>query len=579
MYGTNSDFEQRNVAIYARVSTEHEAQLSALENQIDWYKPILAARPEWKLVAQYIDEGITGTSAEKRPQFMQMIRDAKKRKFNMIITREVSRFARNTVDTLQYTRTLKEYGCEVFFINDNIKTFDGDGELRLTIMATLAQDESRKTSIRVKAGQQTSMKNGVFYGNGNILGYDRVGDKLVINKEQAETVRMIFDLYLSGMGATSIAYEMEKRGRLTSTGKEHWFSGYISKMLKNSFYCGIITYHKAYTPDFLKQKRVLNHGEMELIKIKGTHTPIITEEEYNRVQEIIAERTKEHQPNPNGGRQRVGSKTHGTAYGRLMVCQCGNKFNQRYHKDMNGRHEGSDYQCYTSVNFGSVNSRKKRGLSLQKSCDTPFLPSWKLDMQADRIFKDYIKDTNDLIDLAEQMLKKHISDKESVPDNQDLLNRKQAEIEKYKKKVRNLIEMREEGDIDRDYFHERKMQFEMKIEELTKSIATLSVDTIPQIEENFQDKIKHLRNKLEECTYFDERVPDTLIEAFFEKILVSKDEFKWYLRTSGEKVADTERVEIASFTIDINEAKRYLYNNNPHRRVFNWFDIKVSIWM
>lgn len=119
MYGLSSDFQNRDVAIYARVSTEHEAQLSALENQIDWYKPILEARPNWTLTAQYIDEGITGTSAEKRPHFMQMIKDAKDKKFNMIITREVSRFARNTVDTLQYTRLLKEYGVEVFFISNS----------------------------------------------------------------------------------------------------------------------------------------------------------------------------------------------------------------------------------------------------------------------------------------------------------------------------------------------------------------------------------------------------------------------------------------------------------------------------
>ena len=263
MYGLNSDFQKRDVAIYARVSTEHEAQLSALENQMDWYKPILEARPDWTLTAQYIDEGITGTSAEKRPRFMQMIEDARQRKFNMIITREVSRFARNTVDTLQYTRLLKEYGVEVFFINDNIKTFDGDGELRLTIMATLAQDESRKTSIRVKAGQQTSMQNGVFYGNGNILGYDRVGKEMVINPEQAKTVRMIYDMYLSGMGVTAIQYELEKAGRLTAMGKERWFSSYIAKMLRNSFYCGIITYHKEYTPDFLKQKKIKNYGDLD----------------------------------------------------------------------------------------------------------------------------------------------------------------------------------------------------------------------------------------------------------------------------------------------------------------------------
>ena len=146
----NEPKKTRKVAVYARVSTEHEAQLSALENQKDWYKPFLAQHPEWQIVRMYVDEGITGTSANKRPQFQQMIKDAEAGEFDLILTREVSRFARNTVDTLQYTRQLKAKGVEVFFINDNIKTFDGDGELRLTIMATLAQDESRKTSERVK---------------------------------------------------------------------------------------------------------------------------------------------------------------------------------------------------------------------------------------------------------------------------------------------------------------------------------------------------------------------------------------------------------------------------------------------
>ena len=223
------EYIKRTVAIYARVSTEHEAQIAALENQLDWYKPYLAAHPDWVVVEWYVDEGITGTSAEKRPEFMRMIEDAKKHKFDLILTREVSRFARNTVDTLQYTRMLKEHSVEVYFINDGIKTFDGDGELRLALMATLAQDESRKTSIRVKSGQQTSMDNGVYYGNGNILGYDRVEQLLpdksktvdfLINPEQAETVRMIYDMYLAGYGLVKIKDEMERRGRKTSQGMD-----------------------------------------------------------------------------------------------------------------------------------------------------------------------------------------------------------------------------------------------------------------------------------------------------------------------------------------------------------------------
>ena len=171
---SNKDLQDlpRRVAVYARVSTEHEAQLYALENQVDWYNEILARHSNWTLVEQYIDRGITGTSAKKRPSFMKMIDDAANEEFDIVITREVSRFARNTVDTLQYTRELKRNGIEVYFVEDNIWTFDPDGELRLTIMATLAQDESRKTSLRAKAGQRTSMEKGVFFQNGSILGYD-----------------------------------------------------------------------------------------------------------------------------------------------------------------------------------------------------------------------------------------------------------------------------------------------------------------------------------------------------------------------------------------------------------------------
>ena len=291
-YDLNNPARKRNVVVYARVSTEHEAQLSALENQKDWYKPILAQHPEWTVIRMYVDEGITGTSAHKRPQFMQMIEDANYGEFDLILTREVSRFARNTVDTLEYTRNLKKHGVEVFFINDNIKTFDGDGELRLTIMATLAQDESRKTSIRVKSGQQTSMDNGVFYGNGNILGYDRVGKNLVINPEQAKTVRMIFDDYLDGVGIRAIKFRLEQAGRLTSTGKSNWHESNISKILQNTFYCGIITYHKEYTPDYLEQRKIRNFGEIELTKVKGSHEPIVTEEEFERVQKMMESRRK-----------------------------------------------------------------------------------------------------------------------------------------------------------------------------------------------------------------------------------------------------------------------------------------------
>lgn len=581
MYGLSSDFQKRDVAIYARVSTEHEAQLSALGNQIDWYKPILEARPDWTLKAQYIDEGITGTSAEKRPHFMQMIKDAKEKKFNMIITREVSRFARNTVDTLQYTRLLKEYGVEVFFINDNIKTFDGDGELRLTIMATLAQDESRKTSIRVKAGQETSMKNGVFYGTGNILGYDRKGKEMVINEEQAKTVRMIYDMYLSGMGVTSIQYELEKAGRLTATGKNKWHASYLSHMLKNSFYCGIITYHKEYTPDYLKQKKIKNYGDIEYLTVKGKHTPIVTEEEFQQVQKIMSEKSRKMK-NLNTGKHTVGYKPHSTAYGRLMICQCGKKFNQRFHS-RDGRTDGVDYQCYTSVNRGSLKERERRGLSNEGHCESPFVQGWKLEMMAEKIFQKYIENADAVVDLSYSMLEKHIADQEDTPDYAEEIKRMESEIERLNKKRVNLIEMRAEGDIDKELFRERKQEVEERIEKLTQEIKSLQPDETKPTPQDYTCKLLELRERLKQYVGFEYSViPESIVEAFIEKIWVSKDEFRWYLRTgnnSSEEFNIDDHIKIDSFTLTIKDAKEYLYSFSTRRRVYNWKDLNVSVWI
>ena len=581
MYGLNSDFQKRDVAIYARVSTEHEAQLSALENQLDWYKPILEARPDWTLTAQYIDEGITGTSATKRPRFMQMIRDAKAKKFNMIITREVSRFARNTVDTLQYTRLLKDYGVEVFFINDNIKTFDGDGELRLTIMATLAQDESRKTSIRVKAGQQTSMENGVFYGNGNILGYDRVGKDLVINEEQAKTVRMIFDWYLSGMGVTAIQYELEKAGRLTATGKTKWFASCVARILRNSFYCGIITYHKEYTPDYLKQKKIKNDGDIEYVKVKGTHTPIITEEEFNLVRKIRESKSREI-VTKDGKKHSFGCKPHSTVYGKLLLCKCGKKFYLHYHS-RDGRADGVDYQCYTSVNQGSKAKREKQGLSTENVCDSPYIQGWKLDMMAEEIFNRYIENADRVMNLSYSMLEKHIADEEEIPDNSDVIERKEKESEKLQKKKENLIEMRVEGDIDKDLFREKKHKIELQISKLKNEISALQPKEIKQSDQDYTEKLGMLRNQLKKYTGFEYSViPESVVEAFIEKIWVSKDEFRWYLRTgktSEDEFNIDDHIKIGEFTLKLSDAKKYLYSFSTRRRVYKWKDLNVSVWI
>ena len=549
MYDLRNEKIKRRIVIYARVSTEHEAQLYALDNQIDWYKSILNDHPEWTLVEQYIDEGITGTSAKKRPKFMKMIRDAKKHRFDMIITREVSRFARNTVDTLQYTRLLRTMGVEVFFINDNIRTFDGDGELRLTIMATLAQDESRKTSIRVKAGQQTSMNNGVLYGNGNILGYDRVGKELVINPEQAQTVRMIYDMYLDGRGLTQIKYELERLGRLTAMGKSKWFASCISSILNNPFYCGIIKYHKEYTPDFLEQRKVKNFGAIDFSYVKGKHEAIVTEEEYQRVQKIMDERRNKIQSNIGiNDKKPRGHAPMKTAWGRLLICHCGKKFNRRVWNRQNGVSNPA-YLCYSSTNHGTIQQQKNHGISTEGSCDSPMIPEWKLNMMAVRVFSEYIADADKVIDLASQMLKKHIADRDDVIDNTAAIERK----------------------VERDYAAD----------------------------------LARLRVELESYTNFENEtvIPDSILEAFIERIVVYKDSFDWHLRINDnfnntipkeyesefeEAVSiidapDTidqseDKLLITSFVLTIEDAKKYMYSIDTKKRVHRWKNITVNLY-
>ena len=528
--------KQRKVAVYARVSTEHEAQLSALENQKDWYKPIIAQHPEWDIVRMYTDEGITGTSAQKRPQFMKMIEDASDGEFDLILTREVARFARNTVDTLQYTRSLKAKGVEVFFINDNIKTFDGDGELRLTIMATLAQDESRKTSIRVKCGQQTSMDNGVFYGNGNILGYDRVGKDMVINPEQAKTVRMIYDWYLDGVGIRAIKFRLEQAGRLTAMGKSNWHESNISKILQNSFYCGIITYHKEYTPDFLEQKKIRNFGEIELTKTRGTHELIITEEEFERVQEMMAKRRKELPNNGAGKRRQIGEKQPGDVWTELLICECGHKFNRKvWHRVEDDVQYG--YQCYSSIRTGTVTTRLRKGLPIDDVCKTPMIAGWKLQMMVKNIFREYLHNTAEVLALAEAMLERHIDDEEPQTDNNRLIEQKQAEAEKLNKRLHSLIEMRADGEITRDIFKAKKQEIEDRLLAIQNELNQLQPQEEAIDDATHDEKIKILKFYLEQSVNPDamENIPEDVIRAFIVKVVVHENSFDWYLRFSPDK--------------------------------------------
>ena len=447
----------RRVAIYARVSTEHEAQISALGNQIQYYDEKLKQHPDWTLVEKYIDEGITGTSIHKRPNFLRMLRDAEAGMFDLIITREVSRFARNTVDTLQETRKLKKMGVEVYFTEDNIWTFkDDDGELKLTIMATLAQNESKKISQRVKAGQQITFQNGVFYGNGNILGYDKVGKDMVINEEQAKTVKLIYDLYLKGYGSKKIKYELEKLGRLTSTGLNRWSESYIVRILRNSFYCGTIVYRKSYVPDYLEQKHKKNNGEVEQVIVEGRHTPIISKEIFEKVQEKLDENGKVIASSNNS--RGIGNRAKESIWGKKLVCKCGGSFNRKiYHKHKDGN--TWCYQCYKQIQTGTIQTRLNKGLSIEGICDSKMIPEWKLNLMSQRIFDTIWKDKDTILEITNNYLDdaiKKIND-EDDPTELELLRKRKDNITN---KQNRLLDSYLNELISKDNFVEKRQELE-----------------------------------------------------------------------------------------------------------------------
>ena len=284
--------EKRRVAAYARVSTDTDEQFTSYEAQIDYYTHYIKKRPDWEFVKVYTDEGISGTNTKHRDGFNEMVADALAGKIDLIITKSVSRFARNTVDSLVTVRKLKEHHVEVFFEKENIYTFDGKGELLITIMSSLAQEESRSISENVTWGQRKRFADGKFsLAYSTFLGYDKGdGGQLIINEEEAKIVRMIYRMFLNGHTARSICGHLEKLGILAPRGGTKWSKTTVMSILQNEKYKGDALLQKTYTADFLTKKIKYNHGEIPQYYVENSHEAIISSVEFDMVQSEIARR-------------------------------------------------------------------------------------------------------------------------------------------------------------------------------------------------------------------------------------------------------------------------------------------------
>lgn len=331
------------VAAYCRVSTDKEDQANSFEAQQRYFREYIQRQPDWELQGIYADEGFSGTSTNKRVEFNKMLHAAELGQIDLIVTKEVSRFTRNTVDALQITRELRRRGVGVLFLNDSLDTRTNDGELRLTIMSSFAQDESRRTSERSKWGQMRSMEKGVVFG-GSLLGYDVIGGKMTVNPEGAEVVRLIFHKYLQERkGCSTIARELREAGILSSKGNCLWSSATVTKILKNEKYCGDLIQKKTYTPDYLTHEKKYNHGKEPLVELKDHHESIIDRETWQAVQRELSRRNRA-----------TGCGGHGNRYplsGKIRCGECGKSFSYRTKK----RQDGSSYYrwcCFTATNEG-----------------------------------------------------------------------------------------------------------------------------------------------------------------------------------------------------------------------------------
>ena len=499
---------------------------------MQWYDDQAKYHPNWTVVEKYIDEGITGTQAKKRPAFLRMLEDARSGKFDLIVTREVCRFARNVVDTLVVTRELKNIGVEVFFIDDNIWTMDGDGELRLSLMATLAQEESRKTSERVKAGQKISRDNGVLYGNGNILGYDRVGDTYVINEEQAETVRMIFDLYLQGYGSMKIANILTERKRKTASGLVKWSISNIMRAIRNATYTGTKCYNKSRSNNFLEQKRINNLDMSTYEYVEGDFPAIVSQEVWDKAQEIRTSRVK---PSLVSSTKTTHSKRDSKdIWVNLLRCSCGSSFRKNKWHTKNDGGISYGYQCYNQLNNGNKKKRVELGLDAEGYCDSRMIADWKLDFMAKSLLEHLWTDRKESVLLALDLIKRYYRD-ERVTSGKGDTAATQAKLNKATTRLQNLIAMRADGEITKDEYQAMRSPVDAEIRALEKSL-----EDAPQAEEQGTAlNLTEITATLHSLVDFSEATLNhDVIKKFVYMVTPTSDtSFHWYVNLSGNTKA------------------------------------------
>jgi len=456
------------VCFYARVSTDKDEQLHSLSNQISFFNDYINEVPNWQFIGSYIDEGISGTSVNKREEFLRMIDDAKRHKFDLILTKEISRFSRSTLDSIKYTQELLSNGVGVYFLNDNINTILPDSELRLTMMSSIAQDEVRRLSERVSFGMRRSIDNGVVLGCSNIYGYIKDKGKLVIDESQAEMVRIIFDRYANTTdGLSKLSRYLYDLGYKSKTGKR-LDTTILTRILENPKYKGYYCGHKTKVLDYrTKQKKKLDEEEWIVYKDNENVPPIVSEELWNRANKKLKIRQDSF---TNRAVNKAVFQNRYTYSGKIY---CG-EHNVTYHRSSAGKRKKNPvWECQVY---------RKESL---KGCSNPRVFELELDEIFKNIFNKLFKIKNNVFDEIIYECKNYL----------EIINA-DNEIKTLESKILVLN-------------NKKDKLLELVMEEyLTKIDYKKQIDTINEEINNYQNKINKLQNNKKDENYIENKIND-----------------------------------------------------------------------
>lgn len=490
------------VTFYARVSTDQDEQTNSLENQVQYYTELIQSKPNWKFVPGYIDEGISGGSTKKRDNFNRMIRDAKAGMFDFIITKEISRFSRSTLDSIKYTQELLDYNVGVFFQNDNINTLDTDSEFRLVIMAGVAQDEIRKLSERLKFGFRQAIKNGHVLGNDKLYGYDKKDCVLTVNEEEAEIIRIIFDLYGNQrLGTRTISKRLMELGYTSREGNA-FNTLTIRHILENPKYKGWYCGNKSQSVDYRTKRNVLL-DESEWVTYPDPSIPaIVSEELWNRANILYKRRREEMKSHSSGV-----SFHNRYPYSAKIYCEeHGTTFHRQVIQTKKGQQEV--WQCKVYRSHGRA------------ACSAPQIRSSDLDVILSDIFKELVRDKEKIIDSLVTVLT-------NIPKEVDygkLRCQVENEMDDLERKKNRLLDLSIAGALTVEEFKERNDAFNAQILECQGKLTAIRQEEENRTSEELD--IPAIRRALDEALRFTGEIDTALVATILDKVVVKKESTK-----------------------------------------------------